>query len=175
MTKIIIKEAIYIVTIIIIPLIILGIVIAKSQRNRKTVITIVGILVITTYAIFAKSLINSAEKIVHTISIQDKKSEDIGTDITYLKNYREKMGKTGYITKWDVEQIIDITDAKSKLINIKYKDQYENIDITVSNKEDEKIKDLKEMLKAEYYKFDYQIDDDKEITINIERYILEND
>lgn len=50
------------------------------------------------------------------------------------------MGKTGYITKWDVEQIINITDAKSKLISIKYKDQDENIDITVSNKEDEKMK-----------------------------------
>lgn len=175
MTKIIVKEAIYIAIVTIVPLIILWIAIAKSKKNRKVVITIVGILIIAIYAIFAKSLIYSAERIVHTISVQDKKSEDIGTDITYLKNYKEKMGKTGYITKWDVEQIINITDAKSKLISIKYKDQDENIDITVSNKEDEKIKDLKELLKAEYYKFDYKIDDDKEITINIERYVLEND
>ena len=171
MTKVILKEVIYIAIVTIVPLLILGIAIIKSKKYRKTIITIVILLVIGTYAIFAQSLINSAERIIHTISIQDKKSGDIGTDITYLKNYRDKMGKTGYITKWDVQQIIDITDSKSKLINIKYKDTSENIDITVSNKEDEKIKELKEMLKAEYYKFSYNIEDNKQITINIERYI----
>ena len=77
MTKIIVKEAIYIAIVTIVPLIILWIAIAKSKKNRKVVITIVGILIIATYAIFAKSLIKSAETIISTISTEDAKSKDI--------------------------------------------------------------------------------------------------
>lgn len=175
MTKIIIKETIYIAIVTILPLVILWVTMTKSKKYRKAIVTVAIIFVIAIYAIFARSLVNSAENIVHAISTYNKNIDDIGTDITYLKNYENKMGKTGYITKWDVQQIIDITDSKSKLINIKYQDTSENIDIIVSNKEGTKIKELKEMLKAEYYKFDYNIDDSKEITVEIERYVLEND
>ena len=136
------------------------------------IISIVTILVIATYAIFAKSLIKSAETIISTISTEDAKSKYIGTDITYLKNYTEKISKNSYITKFDVEQIIDISDSKSKEIKINYKDSSDGTDITVSNKEDDKIKELKEILKADCYKFNYEIDNNKQIIINIERYVL---
>ena len=172
MTKLIIKEIAYILIIIVIPLIILGIAIIKSKSHRKLIISIVTILVIATYAIFAKSLIKSAETIISTISTEDAKSKDIETDITYLKNYTEKISKNSYITKFDVEQIIDISDSKSKEIKINYKDSSDGTDITVSNKEDDKIKELKEILKIDCYKFNYEIDNNKQIIINIERYVL---
>ena len=172
MTKLIIKEIAYILIIIVIPLIILGIAIIKSKSYRKLIISIVTILIIATYAIFAKSLIKSAETIISTISTEDAKSKDLGTDITYLKNYTEKISKNSYITKFDVEQIIDISDSKSKEIKINYKDSSDGTDITVSNKEDDKIKELKEILKADCYKFNYEIDNNKQIIINIERYVL---
>ena len=92
MTKIIVKEAIYIAIVTIVPLIILWIAIAKRKKNRKVVITIVGILIIATYAIFAKSLIYSAERIVHTISVQDKRNirlEKIDDNKTFLKKDRK--------------------------------------------------------------------------------------
>ena len=148
MTKLIIKEIAYILIIIVIPLIILGIAIIKSKKHRKLIISIVTILIIATYAIFAKSLIKSAETIILTISTEDAKSKDIGTDIT------------------------DISDSKSREIKINYKDSSDGTDITVSNKEDDKIKELKEILKADCYKFNYEIDNNKQIIINIERYVL---
>ena len=122
-----------------------------------------------------KSLVDSASKIISAFSTSTTNTNEPGTDITYLKNYADKMSRNGYLSKYDVTQIIKLSDSKSKEIFINYKDESSDIDIKITNKEDDKIQELQESLKYDYYTFNYSISDNNEITINIERYIIETD
>lgn len=167
--EVILKHGLYILLVVILPLIVIGFLILKNRKKQEIIIAI--ILVIALYGFCAKSLVDSASKIISEISTTDA-SEDVGTDITYLKNYADKMSRNGYLSKYDVTQIINLSDAKSKEIFINYKDEDSNIDIKITNKQDEKIQELKESLKYDYYTFNYNISDNNDITINIERYVI---
>lgn len=166
--KLLVKEGGYILAVVLIPLVILGFCILRKGKYKKATITIVSILTVFIYAISAKSLVQSASKIVAACTISPV-DEGVGTDITFLKNYEQKMARDGYISKYDATQILDIADSKSKEIFINYKDTSSNIDISTTNKNDEEIKNLKEILETNYYIFSYSTDE--EITINIERYV----
>ena len=166
--KLLVKEGGYILAVVLIPLVILGFCILRKGKYKKATITIVLILTVFIYAISAKSLVESASKIIAVCSIKSV-DESVGTDITFLKNYEQKMARDGYISKYDANQILDIADSKSKEIFINYKDTSSNIDISTTNKNDEEIKNLKEILETNYYIFSYSTDG--EITINIERYV----
>lgn len=167
--EVILKHGLYILLVVVLPLIVIGFLILKNRKKQEIIIAI--ILVIALYGFCAKSLVDSASKIISEISTTDA-SEDVGTDITYLKNYADKMSRNGYLSKYDVTQIINLSDAKSKEIFINYKDEDSNIDIKITNKQDEKIQELKESLKYDYYTFNYNISDNNDITINIERYVI---
>lgn len=166
--KLLVKEGGYILAVVLIPLVILGFCILRKGKYKKATITIVLILTVFIYAISAKSLVESASKIIAVCSIKSV-DESVGTDITFLKNYEQKMARDGYISKYDANQILDIADSKSKEIFINYKDTSSNIDIKTTNKNDEEIKKLKEMIETNYYIFSYSTDGN--IIINIERYV----
>ena len=169
--KIILKEGAYILLVVVLPLIVIGFLILKNRKKQEIIIAI--ILVIALYGFCARSLVDSASNIVSAISTSNTNTNEPGTDITYLKNYADKMNRNGYLSKYDVTQIIKLSDAKSKEIFINYKDESSNIDIKISNKEDDKIQELEQSLKYDYYTFNYNISENNEITINIERYIIE--
>lgn len=166
--KLLVKEGGYILAVVLIPLIILGFCILRKGKYKKATITIISILIVFVYAISAKSLVESASKIVAVCTIKSV-DESVGTDITFLKNYEQKMARDGYISKYDATQILDIADSKSKEILINYKDTSSNIDISTTNKNDEEMKNLKDMLETNYYIFNYSTDGN--IIINIERYV----
>lgn len=166
--KLILKESGYILAVVLIPLIILGFCILRKGKYKKATITIISILIVFVYAISAKSLVESASKIVAVCTIKSV-DESVGTDITFLKNYEQKMAREGYISKYDAIQILDIADSKSKEILINYKDTSLNINISTTNKNDEEMKNLKEMLETNYYIFSYSTNGN--IIINIERYV----
>lgn len=169
--KIILKEGAYILLVVVLPLIVIGFLILKNRKKQEIIIAI--ILVIALYVFCAESLVDSASKIISSISTSTTNTNDPGTDITYLKNYADKMSRNGYLSKYDVTQIIKLSDSKSKEIFINYKDESSDIDIKITNKEDDKIQELIDTLKYDYYTFNYNINDNNEITINIERYIIE--
>lgn len=166
--KLILKESGYILSVVLIPLIILGFCILRKGKYKKATITIISILTVFIYAISAKSLVESASEIVAACTIKSV-DESVGTDITFLKNYEQKMARDGYISKYDATQILNIADSKSKEILINYKDTSSNIDISTTNKNDEEMKNLKDMLETNYYIFNYSTDGN--IIINIERYV----
>lgn len=168
---VILKQIAYILAIVFIPLIFLAICVLRKGKYKKQLIIIISVLTIIIYAVSAKSLISSASLIIDTYKILKEEKEGIGTDITFLKNYEQKMAKENYIDRFDVTQIIDIADSKSKEIFINYTDVKSNINISITNKQDEEIKNLKDMLEANYYTFNYSTDGN--IIINIERYFVE--
>lgn len=49
---------------------------------------------------------------------------------------------------------------------------YKYIKVTVKKYKDEKIEELKNELKSDYYTFSYNVDNNQ-VTINIERYIIQ--
>ena len=59
-------------------------------------------------------------------------------------------------------------------IFINYKDSSKNIDLNLTNKEDEEIAKLKDSLESNFYKFNYEVNKENQITVNIERYVLED-
>ena len=57
-------------------------------------------------------------------------------------------------------------------IFINYKDSSKNIDSNLTNKEDDEIAKLKDSLESNFYKFNYEVNKENQITVNIERYVL---
>lgn len=169
-TKIIIKEMLFIITVVCVPLIILGFFILKNGKYKKQEIIIGILLLLMIYTSNARNLYTSAYKVILAFSASDV--TETKTDITFLKNYKEKIDRKGYLDKYDVKEIIGIADSKSKEIKINYKDESSNININITNKDDEQIQKLYDELKYDYYLFDYETNNG-DIIINISRYIIE--
>lgn len=168
--KIILENIAYIFSIICIPLIVLGICILRKGKYKKTLIIITLILTLMIYIVSANKLIESASKII-SVKRNISEKDEIGTDITFLKNYEQKMEKQKYLNKNDIIKILEIADLKSKEIIINYKDEKSNINISTTNKNDDEIQKIKEMLKHNYYTFNY--DAKGKIVINITTYVVE--
>ena len=169
-TKIIIKEMIFILIVVCVPLIILGFLILRNGKYKKQGIILGILLLLIIYLLNARNLYSSAYKIIQAFSASDV--TETKTDITFLKNYKEKFDRKGYLDKYDVQEIIEIADSKSTEIKINYKDEASNININITNKEDEQIQKLYDELKYDYYIFNYETNND-DIIINISRYIIE--
>lgn len=168
----------YIVATVCLPIIILGINILNDIKYKKMKIIISVILMIYIYVLNSNLLVVYAKVVVQNLSgntienlLEKEKSE---LDLSYLNSYTQKMARNGYLDKFDVTKILSIVDSKSAKIFINYKDSLSNIDLKITNKEDEKIATLKNSLEAEYYKFNYEVNENNEITVNIERYVIEN-
>ena len=97
----------------------------------------------------------------HSIyELLEKEDEDDNVNLTYLEDYAQKFAKNGYLNKYDITQILDLTDKKSKEMTIYYQDEKSNINIETTNKNDEEMENLKNTLKAEYYKYHYEKDEE---------------
>lgn len=176
MTRNIILLLLYIFCVVCTPIIFLGMSILKNRKYKSLRIGFCILALLFIYVIHFPLLISSAKTISNFVinidnyyPVEDTKS--INTQ--YLETYAQKFVKQGYINKNDVNQIISLTDKKSKQMNIHYVDKMSDINKTVSNKDDEKIKELSEELKAEYYTYSYTKDKDENIDIYISRYIIE--
>ena len=168
---------IYITCVICVPVIILGFSILTNSKYKIAKIVISLLFLIYIYVINYQFLIFSAKEIIITFSNNSfvellKKEVKDEVDISYLEIYAQKYAKNGYLNKYDISQILDLTDKKSKEMNIFYKDEMSNIDMQTTNKNDEEMKTLKNILKAEYYKYYYE-QEDEQIKIYIDRYMIE--
>lgn len=169
----------YIVATVCLPIIILGINILNDIKYKKTKIIISVVLMIYIYVLNFNLLVNYARIVVQNLSgntIENliDKEENSNLDLSYLNEYTQKIARNGYLNKYDITKILNIVDSKSVKIFINYKDSLSNIDLKITNKEDEKIETLKNSLESEYYKFNYEVNENDEITVNIERYVIEN-
>lgn len=170
----IILMLIYIIGVICLPIIILGMSLLCEKKLKKVGILISAFCVIFIYYVnsgivfeFAKEIISNLYETEELFSLREEEK----FDATYLENYKQKFARDGYISKWDTIQIIDISDNKSEEIIINYKDEEENINLVVSNKNDEQIENLKNLLKYDFYKFEYSLSDT--VTINLDRYVVQ--
>ena len=170
---------IYILGVICIPMIILVFSIINPSKYNKIRIAVSLLLLIYIYTINMEFLVISAKMIITNLSnhsiyeLLEKEDEDDNVNLTYLEDYAQKFAKNGYLNKYDITQILDLTDKKSKEMTIYYQDEKSNINIETTNKNDEEMENLKNTLKAEYYKYYYEKDEKKQIKIYIERYSLE--
>lgn len=170
---------IYILGVICIPMIILGFSVMNQSKYNKIKIAVSLLLLIYIYTINMELLVISAKTIIVNLSnhsiyeLLEKEDEDDNVNLTYLEDYAQKFAKNGYLNKYDITQILDLTDKKSKEMTIYYQDEKSNINIETTNKNDEEMENLKNTLKAEYYKYHYEKDEEKQIKIYIERYSLE--
>lgn len=169
---------IYILGIILIPMIILGFTLINQSKYKKIKIVVSLLMLIYIYAINMELLVVSAKMVIvnlsnHSIYELLEKDYDNNVNLTYLEEYAQKFAKNGYLNKYDIIQILDLTDNKSKEMTIYYKDEISGINIETTNKNDEEMEKLKNILKAEYYKYHYEKNEEKQIKIYIERYSLE--
>ncbi len=169
---------IYILGIILIPMIILGFSVINQSKYKKIQIVVSLLMLIYIYAINMELLVISAKMIItnlsnHSIYELLEKDYDNNINLMYLEDYAQKFAKNGYLNKYDITQILDLTDKKSKEMTIYYKDETSDINIETTNKNDEEMEKLKNILKAEYYKYNYEKNGEKQIKIYIERYLLE--
>lgn len=170
---------IYILGVICIPMIILGFSVINQSKHKKIKIAVSLLLLIYIYVINMGFLVISAKTIIanllnHSIyELLEKEDGDDNINLTYLEDYAQKFAKNGYLNRYDIIQILELTDKKSKEMTIYYKDKASDINIETTNKNDEEMENLKNTLKAEYYKYHYEKDEEKQIKIHIERYSLE--
>ena len=168
----------YILALICAPIIILGENILKDMKHKKIRIVILIILMIFIYAVNFNSVIHFAEVVVQNLSASSiknlfEKEQTETLDLSYLNSYTQKVARNGYLDMYDIKQILTIVDSKSMKIFINYKDSSNDINLELTNKEDEKITKLKESLESNFYKFNYEVSENNEITVNIERYVIE--
>ena len=111
---------IYILGVICIPMIILVFSVINSSKYNKIKIAVSLLLLIYIYTINMEFLIISAKMIITNLSnhsiyeLLEKEDEDDNVNLTYLEDYAQKFAKNGYLNKYDITQILDLTDKKSK-------------------------------------------------------------
>lgn len=177
---------IFIFCVVCFPIIMLGMALTGNKKFKTIKIVITVFFIIFIYAVNFSQVIEYAKDIIMNLQsyslseilvLRGKSSnQDISIaegnniDRSYLFNFAQVYEKQGYLDKYDITQILSIADSKSALTYINYKD--ENGTINITNKEDEKIKELEESLQGNYYKFSYEGKDTQTI-INIEKYVVE--
>lgn len=164
-------------TVICVPILVIGKCLLSENKHKYIKTFILVILSIYIYFVNWSSILDYAKMVVRYVKtypmneiISLKEEEKL--DTSYLQNYTQKMARQGYLDKYDISQILEIADSKSAKININYKDEMKDIKINILNKNDEEMSNLKELLEAEYYKFNYEINEKNEVVINIERYMI---
>ncbi len=169
---------IFILGVVCLPIIILGISLLSKSKSKIPFVIFSLILLIFNYYINFYEVMNYAETIVNTFSCYslDKlftlREKEEQVDTSYLENYTQKYAKNGYLSQFDIKSMLDIIDSKSMEINVNYEDKKQNSYFKITNKDDEEMTRLKESLKSDFYKFNYE-NNDNNLTVNIERYIVE--
>ena len=165
----------YMLLTIIVPLIVLGILMLKSDvKLKKRVIEVIIYLILTIgiYIINYNYLVQITGEIVNTIGnfIESKNSNSNEYNLIYLENYKQKMDRQGYIDKYDVESILNIADNRTDRIIVYYKDG--DYEVQLNNVDNKLKEELQTKLEGDYYKFSYEHKNDV-TNIYIERYEIE--
>ena len=173
----IILMLVFIIGVVCLPIIVLGFILIGNIKNKKILICIIMIVTIYTYFVNFSQVMNYAEKIVENFASYSMEElftlrQEEKVDRTYLENYNQKLKRNGYLDRFDITEILTIADSKSALTYINYIDETEDTKISITNKQDDKVKTLKESLESNFYKFNYEVNGN-ETTINIERYVVE--
>lgn len=174
----IILMLVFILGIICLPLIILGkVILENNSKHKKLKILVVCIIMIYVYISNWNWMIDYAKKIISNLSEYSANElitlrEEEKVDTTYLYEYNQVLAKKGYLSQFDIKNLIDIADSKSNIIWINYKDAKENIELNIENKKDDEIQKLKDTLKSDYYTFSYTTNENGEVVINIDRYVI---
>ena len=162
----------YMLLTIIVPLIVLGILMLKSDvKLKKRVIEVIIYLILTIgiYIINYNYLVQITGEIVNTIGnfVESKNSNSTEYNLIYLENYKQKMDRQGYIDKYDVESILNIADNRTDRIIVYYKDG--DYEVQLNNVDNKLKEELQTKLEGDYYKLSYEHKDDV-TNIYIERY-----
>ena len=179
MNQNVLMSLLYIVGVIVLPLIILGkVLLSKYEIKKKKIIKIIisVMLLIIIYMFHAAFVLSSAEYVVTYIKNNNIYSlfgiEKKEVNLEYLENYKQKMARIGYLTKYDIKNITDTVNMRSDFIEISYT-QTDKI-INVNNKQENWKQEIENILEGEYYQFKYTYEN--EITrIEIKRYESSSD
>lgn len=161
---------VYIIGVIALPLIMIGFAILDERKNKiKIIVTILITIVI--YISNATTLNWAANTLVNYFS-DNSISEIFGNsneniNILYLENYYQKMGTVGYLTKFDIQNLLDIVNSRADFIKINY--DKDDILIKTNNKEKNWRQNLEGELEGNYYKFQYDYNNN-ETNIYIQKY-----
>lgn len=185
--KIICADITYILLTILLPLIVLGLAILDEEKNKiKYIIKILIFLTLTIVIYYfnflemnylSKSIIekftnNSLEEIVKTNrEAEEEKIENLVKN--YLNPYVQKMDKNSYLERYDINYIISgIIKFADIDIKIVYSDDGNNVNLELSNTDENWEKYLEENLEGNYYKFKYEIENLK-VKVYFEKYQTE--
>lgn len=155
---------IYIFTVIVIPIIIIGMILLRNIKTIKKVIasTIIVILAIGIYVINYPYLKLCAEELssdigqfveTKTESRQETDGQATEYNLIYLENYKQKMENEGFLDKYDILNILKLADSRTDNIQMHYTDGTEELQL--NNVDNELVEDLGSKLQANTYKFSY--------------------
>lgn len=169
---------VFILGVVCLPLILLGFAILNNSKFKILFIIISIALIVFNYSYNFSYVMDYAQIIVNTFSnyslenLFSLREKEEKADTSYLESYTQKYAKNGYLSQFDIKTMLDIIDSKSMKINVNYKDEMQKSYFKITNKDDEDMAELKENLKSDFYKFNFE-NDNNNLTVNIERYMIE--
>ena len=170
--------SIYIFTVIVIPIIIIGMILLRDIKKIQKVIaaTIIVILTIGIYVINYPYLKLCAEQlsldIQQFIETKIESKQEIDGQVTeynlvYLENYKQKMENEGFLDKYDILNILKLADNRTDNIHVHYTEGTEELQF--NNVDNQLVEDLGPKLQANTYKFRYT-HKNEQTDIYIEKY-----
>ena len=160
----IIMPSLYILTVIVIPIIIIGMILLRDIKKVQKVIAtiIIVILTIGIYVInypylklFAEELLPDIGQFIEakTESKQEIDGQATEYNLVYLENYKQKMEKEGFLDKYDILNILKLADSRTDNIQVHYTEGTEEVQL--NNVDNQLVEELGPKLKANTYKFSY--------------------
>lgn len=160
----IIMPSLYILTVIVIPIIIIGMILLRDIKKVQKVIAtiIIVILTIGIYVInypylklFAEELLSDIGQFIEakTESKQEIDGQATEYNLVYLENYKQKMEKEGFLDKYDILNILKLADSRTDNIQVHYTEGTEELQL--NNVDNQLVEELEPKLQANTYKFSY--------------------
>ena len=170
--------SIYIFTVIVIPIIVIGMILLRDMKTIKKVIaaTIIAILTIGIYIIHYPYLKLCAEELsldieqfieTKTGSKQEIDGQSTEYNLVYLENYKQKMEKEGFLDKYNILNILKLADNRTDNIHVHYTEGTEELQF--NNEDNQLVEELGPKLQANTYKFSYT-HKNEQTDIYIEKY-----
>ncbi len=170
--------SIYILTVIVIPIIVIGMILLRDIKTIKKIIatTIIAILTIGIYVINYPYLKLCAEELsldigqfieTKTESKQEIDGQATEYNLIYLENYKQKMENAGFLDKYDILNILKLADNRTDNIQVLYTEGTEELQF--NNVDNQLVEDLGPKLQANTYKFRYT-HKNEQTDIYIEKY-----
>ena len=177
-SSVIIMPSLYILTVIVIPIIIIGMILLRDIKKVQKVIAtiIIVILTIGIYVInypylklFAEELLPDIGQFIEakTESKQEIDGQATEYNLVYLENYKQKMEKEGFLDKYDILNILKLADSRTDNIQVHYTEGTEEVQL--NNVDNQLVEELGPKLKANTYKFSYT-HKNEQTDIYIEKY-----